>query len=187
VRLTGCDLRCSYCDTEYAFNGGERLTIEDILSRVAGFRIPLVEVTGGEPLLQPEVHTLMRSLADKGMKVLLETSGAHDIGGCDPRVVRIVDLKTPSSGESGKNRWGNLPLLTATDEVKFVIGDRADFDWSAEVVREHHLVDLCTVLFSPVWKKLPLETLAEWIKESSLQVRLQPQLHKILYDDRRSV
>jgi 7-carboxy-7-deazaguanine synthase len=187
VRLTGCDLRCTYCDSEYAFNGGERLTIEEIPSRVATFRTSLVEVTGGEPLLQPEVHTLMRSLADKGMKVLLETSGAHDIGGCDPRVIRIMDLKTPSSGESGRNRWENLPLLRATDEVKFVIADRADFDWSAEIVRKHRLEKCCPVLFSPVWKKLPLETLAEWIKESGLHVRLQPQLHKILYGDRRSV
>ncbi len=187
VRLTGCDLRCSYCDTAYALSGGEPVPIGTIVRKVLDFKTPLVEITGGEPLLQPAVHELMKRLADLNLKVLLETSGAHDISTCDPRVIRIMDLKTPSSGESGKNLWENLRHLKPADEVKFVIGDRADFDWSVETVQKHGLESRCAVLFSTVSPALPLATLAEWILKSGLHVRLQPQMHKILWGDRTGV
>lgn len=181
VRLTGCDLRCTYCDTEYAFYEGTARTLSDILAEVERHPLEMVEITGGEPLLQENAHDLMRVLADRGKKVLLETSGAHDISSCDPRVIRIVDVKCPSSGEADRNLWANLENLRKTDEVKFVIGDRADFDWAVGIVRRHGLKDKCPVLFSAVWDRLPLATLAEWIRDSGEPVRLQPQLHKILW------
>lgn len=181
VRLTACDLRCTYCDTEYAFYKGVKRSIDSIVEEVASHQTTLVEITGGEPLLQPGVHDLMRELANRSYTVLLETSGAHDISTCDPRVIRIMDLKCPSSGEVARNRWENLPHLRKTDEVKFVMGTREDFDWSVGVVRKHRLTETCPVLFSTIWEKLPLATLAEWIKESGLPVRLQPQLHKWLW------
>jgi 7-carboxy-7-deazaguanine synthase len=181
VRLAGCDLRCSYCDTETSFAGGERKTVPEIAAEVRGYGTEMVEITGGEPLLQPAVHDLMRTLAEDGHRVLLETSGAHDISSVDPRVVRIVDVKCPSSGEAARNRWDNLARLRDSDEVKFVIGDRADFDWAVRAVGEHRLTDRCAVLFSAVWDVLPLQTLAEWILDSRVKVRVQPQLHKILW------
>jgi 7-carboxy-7-deazaguanine synthase len=187
VRLTACDLRCSYCDTEYAFYEGSPMEISEIVQKVEEYKLPLVEVTGGEPLLQAPVHVLMKELADRGMTVLLETAGAHDISACDPRVVRIMDLKCPSSKMEHRNRWENLAHLQSTDEVKFVIGTREDFDWSAGVVREYRLVERCPVLFSPVWNVLPLTTLADWIREARLPVRLQPQLHKLLWGEKRAV
>jgi len=181
VRLTGCDLRCTYCDTTYAFTGGKRMSVAEILAEVNGFGTSLVEVTGGEPLLQPVVHDLMKRLANEGKTVLLETSGAHDISACDPRVVRIVDLKCPSSGEMARNRWENLDHLRSRDEIKFVIGTREDFDWAVDTTRKHGLTDKCPVLFSAVWETLSMQKLAEWIQASGLPVRLQPQLHKILW------
>lgn len=181
VRLTGCDLRCTYCDSEYAFVGGNAMTIDEILREVNRFTPALVEITGGEPLLQATVFPLMEALANQGKTVLLETSGAHDIGPCDPRVRRIVDLKCPSSGEMKRNRYENMALLRSTDEVKFVIGDRTDFDWSIEKIHEFHLIDRCPILFSAVWEKLELQTLAQWVRDSGLPIRVQPQLHKILW------
>jgi 7-carboxy-7-deazaguanine synthase len=193
IRLTGCPLRCSWCDTTYAFSGGETLTLPDILERVAGFGCRTVCVTGGEPLAQPACQSLLTALCDAGYSVSLETSGALDIGGIDPRVSRIVDLKAPSSGESEKNRWENLDDLRPTDEVKLVLASRADYDWAKEILagREksalagRRLSDICTVLFSPVWDTLPPAQLAEWILQDRLPVRFQLQLHKVLWGTER--
>jgi 7-carboxy-7-deazaguanine synthase len=187
VRLTGCDLRCTWCDTEYAFHGGTKMSVNEVYDRALSFNTDIVEVTGGEPLLQPKVHLLMKRLADAGKKVLIETSGAHDISKCDPRVIRIMDLKCPASGEMDRNRYENISHLTSRDEVKFVITDRKDFEWSIQMAREFRLADRCTILFSAAWKQLPLQQLGEWIAESDVRVRLQPQLHKILWGDRPSV
>jgi 7-carboxy-7-deazaguanine synthase len=181
VRLAGCDLRCSYCDTKEALSGGKRLPLSAIVETVGSFSTNLVEITGGEPLLQPEVHVLMGRLADLGHLVLLETSGAHDISGVDPRVIRIIDIKCPSSGEAGRNRWSNFDCPRESDEVKFVIADRIDFDWARAQVARLGLSRKCTVLFSPVWEALPARTLAEWVLDSGLNVRVQPQLHKLLW------
>lgn len=181
IRLTGCDLRCSYCDTEYAFYGGNEKTLKEILNEVNQYEISMVEITGGEPLLQKNVHPLMRILADQGKVVLLETSGAHDISICDPRVVRIVDLKCPSSGETTRNRWENLGHITRRDEIKFVIGNRKDFDWALEIVQQYKLTRKCPILFSAVWETLPLTKLGGWIRDCQIPIRLQPQLHKILW------
>lgn len=181
VRLSGCDLRCSYCDSESAFSQGENQSIKHILDEVEKLSTEMVEITGGEPLLQSNVHELMKQLCDRKKLVLLETSGAHDISSVDSRVIRIVDIKCPSSGESNKNHWKNIEHLQEKDEVKFVVGNRNDFDWSLDVVRRHDLTKTCPVLFSATWKKLPLETLAEWIRDSGESIRLQPQLHKILW------
>ena len=186
VRLTACDLRCTYCDTAYAFYEGKPISLLDITKEVDRYSSNLVEITGGEPLLQKNVYDLMQFLADRGKVVLLETSGAHDISKCDPRVARIMDIKCPSSGEVSRNRWENISQLMPTDEVKFVIGNREDFDWAIHIIHEHNLVNRCPVLISAVWNTLPLVTLAEWIKECELNVRLQPQLHKILWGDQRS-
>lgn len=157
------------------------MTIDQILNAAERYSCALVEITGGEPLLQPNVYRLMEALADLGKTVLLETSGAHDISKCDPRVHRVVDLKCPSSGEMDRNRYDNMSILRSTDEVKFVIGDRADFDWSVQMVQEFGLINRCPVLFSAVWKKLELPQLANWVRDSRLPVRVQPQLHKILW------
>src|SRR5580765_3327346 len=143
VRLTACDLRCTWCDTEYAFTGGKKQTLDSIVQNALEYKTDVVEIKGDQPLLQKNVHPLMTRLADAGKTVLIETSGAHDISTCDPRVIRIMDLKCPGSGEMERNRWENLEYLTPKDEVKFVIADRADFDWSEKVVREHRLTDRC--------------------------------------------
>lgn len=185
IRLTGCPLRCSWCDTAYAFSGGETLTPSDILERVAAFGCPTVCVTGGEPLAQPGCNALLTALCDAGYSVSLETSGALDIGGVDPRVSRIVDLKAPGSGESEKNRWENLDGLRPTDEVKIVLASRADYDWAKEIIAGRRLTDRCTVLFSPVWDTLPSAQLAEWILQDRLAVRFQLQLHKVLWGSER--
>jgi 7-carboxy-7-deazaguanine synthase len=184
IRLTACHLRCVYCDTPYAFHSGEPWTPEAILARVAELEPAggLVEVTGGEPLLQPEVLPLMARLADAGHTVLLETSGACDTSGVDPRVRVILDLKTPASGEVDANIWPNLDRIRPMDEVKVVICDRADFDWAAGQVREHHLTDRCQVLFSGAHGRVDPTELGEWILEARLNVRLQVQLHKLLWD-----
>ncbi|MCG3125265.1 MAG: 7-carboxy-7-deazaguanine synthase [Phycisphaerae bacterium] len=181
VRLTGCHLRCTYCDTEYAFYEGGWQTLDQICDTVRGFDCPTVEITGGEPLLQPAVFPLMTRLADACELVMLETSGAVSIAEVDPRVVRIVDLKCPSSGEVERNHWPNVALLTPRDEVKFVIGDRADYEWSRGVLREHRLSERCTVLFSPVFGKLAAVELASWLLADRLDVRLNLQLHKFIW------
>ncbi len=176
VRLTGCRLRCAWCDTDYAFTEGVAMSLDAIISKVQSYACPLVEITGGEPLLQPNVLPLLRRLCDLGVTVLLETSGAEDIADVDPRVIKIMDLKCPSSGECDKNRYANLRLITAKDEVKFVIADRADYDWAKQ-----HLPERGHVLFSPVWDRLPLKTIAEWILADRLPVRLQTQWHKHIW------
>jgi 7-carboxy-7-deazaguanine synthase len=182
IRLTGCNLRCSYCDTAYAFHEGERVSIEAILSRVAAYGCSLVEVTGGEPLLQPETPALLAALCDAGYETLLETGGSLDISALDSRVRRIVDVKCPGSGMVDRNLWENLGVLTGIDEVKFVIRDRADFDWSVEVIRKYELLTKSGVLVSPVFGALPPVDLADWVLASRLPVRMQVQMHKIIWD-----
>ena len=181
VRLTACNLRCTWCDTTYSFHEGTPMKLSDVIVKVLEFNCPLVEITGGEPLLQPNVFPLMTRLCDLGKKVLLETSGCVDVSWVDPRVVKIMDLKCPSSGEAGKNLYENLRHLDKKDEVKFVIADRADYDWAKQQLYEHQLAGICTVLFSPVWEKLPLRALAEWLLADKLPVRLQTQWHKYIW------
>ncbi|MBI5751055.1 MAG: 7-carboxy-7-deazaguanine synthase QueE [Hydrogenophilales bacterium] len=181
IRLTGCPLRCGYCDTEYAFTGGETMALEAILDRVTGLHAHHVCVTGGEPLAQKNCPALLAALCDAGYSVSLETSGALDIGEVDARVSRIVDIKTPASGEAEKNRWENLALLTPSDEVKFVLCDEADYQWAKHALAEHHLPAKCPVLFSPVHGRLEPGQLADWILRDRLPVRMQVQLHKILW------
>jgi 7-carboxy-7-deazaguanine synthase len=182
VRLTGCNLRCRWCDTEYAFYEGRHLTIDDILQRVSAYQCDLVEITGGEPLLQKGIHRLFEVLLSAGFTVLLETSGERDIGCVDSRVVKIMDLKCPSSGEVSRNRLSNLQYLSVHDEVKFVIGDRADFDWACEIIRRHQLPNrVGAVLMSPVFGMLPPLDLADWVLTEQLPVRMQLQLHKHIW------
>ena len=187
VRLTGCPLRCGYCDTSYAFKGGETRALDTILEEVAAFGVEHVTVTGGEPLAQKDCSLLLVALCDAGYRVSLETSGALDIADVDKRVKRVMDIKTPSSGEVERNLWSNLELLTTADEVKFVIGDRDDYDWSKAILREHALVSRCSVLFSPVYEALEARMLADWIIADRLPVRFQIQLHKLLWGDRPGV
>lgn len=183
VRLTGCPLRCQYCDTIYSFFGGEWRTIDDLLAEVAGHGVRHVCVTGGEPLSQKRCLDLLRRLCDAGHVVSLETSGAIDIAEVDPRVSRVLDIKTPGSAEVARNRWENLPLLTAHDQVKFVICNREDYEWSRAVVAEHRLHERCDVLFSPSKSELSARELADWIVQDRLPVKFQMQLHKILWND----
>ena len=185
VRLTGCPLRCSWCDTAYAFSGGETRTLDDILAEVAGHGLRHVCVTGGEPLAQKGCLALLAALCDAGHDVSLETSGALDIAGVDPRVSRIVDLKAPGSGELARNRWENLVLLRAHDELKFVLADAADYAWAKQQIAEYRLAECCTVLLSPVAGALDPAELAGWIVRDRLPVRFQLQLHKILWNDAR--
>ncbi len=180
VRLAGCNLNCSYCDTRYARQGGEALSRETIVSRAEAYPVRLIEITGGEPLLQEETPTLVADLADRGWEVLVETNGSRDISVLDPRAVRIMDLKCPASGESGKTRWENLELLTPRDEVKFVISGREDYLWAKGVVAER-LPPGSEVLFSPAAGLLDPAELAGWILEDGLAVRLQLQLQKIIW------
>ena len=183
VRLTGCPLRCQYCDTAYAFHGGDWWTFDAILEEVARHGARHVCVTGGEPLAQKRCVALLARLCDAGYEVSLETSGAIDIGEVDPRVSRVLDIKTPASGEVGRNLWSNLPLLTPHDQVKFVICDRADYEWSKGVLAEHRLAATCDVLFSPSFGQVSPRELADWIVADRLPVRFQVQLHKLLWDD----
>jgi 7-carboxy-7-deazaguanine synthase len=183
VRLTGCPLRCVYCDTDYAFQGGEWLSVAAIIAQVRTYPTRHVTVTGGEPLAQKACHELLGGLCDAGCDVSLETSGALDIAGVDVRVSRIVDLKTPASGEVDRNCWDNLPLLTPRDEVKFVLADAADYRWARQMLVEHHIHQRCPVLFSPVWGQVDPAQLAEWILRDGLSVRLQMQLHKLLWTE----
>ena len=185
IRLTGCPLRCRWCDTTYAFRGGERLTIDEILARVSDLGLPEVCVTGGEPLAQAACRELLATLADAGHRVSLETSGALSIAGLDPRVRCVMDLKAPGSGEADKNLWDNLDHLRPHDEVKFVLAGRADYDWAKDVLERHGLARRATVLFSPVAGELAPSTLADWIVADRLPVRFQLQLHKILWGDAR--
>ena len=181
VRLTGCPLRCRWCDTEYAFSGGELLGVDEILSRIAGFACPTICVTGGEPLAQKNCLPFLSMLCDAGYSVSLETSGALDIGGVDSRVSRIMDLKAPGSGEVGKNRWENCELLNSHDEIKLVLASREDYDWAVAASRQRRLWDRCPVLFSPVQGALNPAQLAQWILDDGLPVRFQLQLHKVLW------
>ena len=181
VRLTGCPLRCGYCDTAYAFKGGEWMVLEEICDRVAAYHPRHVTVTGGEPLAQKQVLPLLTRLCDAGYEVSLETSGSIALDGVDDRVVTVMDIKTPGSGEMEKNRWGNLQQLSAKDQVKFVLCDRGDYDWARQQLREHELAERCEVLFSPVHGKLEPAELANWIVQDNLPVRFQLQLHKILW------
>jgi len=181
VRLTGCPLRCSWCDTSYAFYEGTERSIESILSELERHECRLVEITGGEPLAQPEVHALITALADRGYTVLIETSGAMDIAPVDRRANIIMDLKCPGSAMEDRNRWTNIPLLKPQDELKFVIKDRADYDWAVTIVRKYALADRHTVLFSPVFGEMDPQALAEWILADDLPVRYQLQLHKFIW------
>ena len=181
VRLTGCQMRCSWCDTEYAFHGGAWMSLDEVLAKVAAFGCPLVEVTGGEPLLQPACLPLLTALCDAGYEVLLETGGGLDIAPVDPRVRRILDIKCPASGESENNRWENLADLRPTDEIKFVVAGREDFDWAKGIIAQRGLAGVCPLHFSPVWESCPPPELAAWILADRLPVRLTLQQHKILW------
>jgi 7-carboxy-7-deazaguanine synthase len=183
IRLTGCPLRCGYCDTSYAFSGGAWWDFPAILSEVAKYSTRYVTVTGGEPLAQKACTALLTALCDKGYEVSLETSGALDVADVDPRVVKVMDLKTPGSGEVDKNRYSNLEFLTANDQVKFVLCDRQDYEWAVAKLREYHLSTRCEVLFSPSHDQLALRDLAEWVLADQLPVRVQIQLHKLIWGD----
>lgn len=183
VRLTFCDLRCTYCDTEYAFYKGTKRSVDEIFAEVIGFDCPLVEITGGEPLLQKNVLPLMERLCDAGRTVLIETSGAHDIAKIDSRVHRIMDLKTPSSGECARNRWENIESLTRGDEVKFVLGSREDYEWARAQIHEHRLAErVGTVLLSPVFGRVDPRDIVTWMLADRLPVRFQLQMHKFIWD-----
>jgi len=181
VRLTGCPLRCTWCDTTYSFTGGEPATIASVLAEVAKYPAKQVCVTGGEPLAQKECLPLLSALCDAGYDVSLETSGALDIAGVDPRVSRIMDLKAPASGEVERNRWENLAHLTAHDEIKIIIAARADYEWARQMIRQHDLPRRCPVLLSPAQGLIEPRDLAEWILADGLEVRFQMQLHKLLW------
>ena len=181
IRLTGCNLRCSWCDTAYAFYDGKNLTVEETLQKVETFGLPLVEITGGEPLLQEDVYPLMEALLKKGYRVMLETSGALPIDKVPEKVIKILDIKCPGSGEEKKNHLENLKFLSPHDEVKFVLLDRADYEWSREMLRKYDMVPSKQVLFSPVYDKLNLKDLSQWILKDRLAVRLQTQLHKVIW------
>jgi len=183
VRLTGCPLRCVYCDSEYAFYGGNWMHFDEILSEIRKYQTPYVCVTGGEPLAQKRCAELLKLLCDEGFKVSLETSGAIDISQADRRVSRVMDLKTPGSGEAGKNLWNNLEQLGRQDQLKFVICSREDYQWAREQLRTRKLDEYCEVLFSPAWEQVEPVELAGWILEDCLPVRFQLQLHKILWGD----
>jgi len=183
IRLTGCPLRCTYCDSEYAFHGGDWMYIDDIVQHVAGYETRYVCVTGGEPLAQKRCLELLNRLCDAGYQVSLETGGAMNISDVDTRVSRVLDLKTPDSGELERNLWSNLDMLTPNDQVKFVICSRSDYEWAREAIHAHELPDGLEVLFSPAWGTLDTAQLAAWVLEDHLAVRVQLQLHKILWGD----
>ena len=187
IRLTGCPLRCNYCDTAYAFTGGEWQDITAILAEVKKYNTAFVTVTGGEPLAQKNCGVLLRQLCDLGYQVSLETSGALAVDAVDARVVKIIDIKTPASGEEGSNRFENLAFLTADDQIKFVICDRDDYLWSRQLIDEYQLADKCEILFSPAYKQLDAAMLADWVLKDQLNVRFQIQLHKYLWGDRPGV
>lgn len=180
VRLTGCNLRCRWCDSEYTFTGGEKISVDDVIARVKSYGCNLVEVTGGEPLAQQESFELIRCLCDEGFEVLIETSGSIDIKPVDARAKIILDIKCPASGEVEKNRWENLDELREHDEIKFVIADRKDYEWARKVIADEHL-ERWTVLLSPVWGEMEPRRLAEWMLEDRLPARFQTQLHKHIW------
>mgnify|MGYP005999307575 CR=1 FL=1 len=183
VRLTGCPLRCHYCDTAYAFSGGSVFPMENVLSQVASYRAQYVTVTGGEPLAQPACHPLLQQLCNAGYNVSLETSGALDVSAVDARVSKVMDVKTPSSGESRRNLDSNIDSLASHDQVKYVIGDRDDYEWSKQHVQQYQLQGRCEVLFSPVYGKVAPDCLADWILADRLAVRFPVRLHKVLWGD----
>lgn len=187
VRLTGCPMRCTYCDTEYAFSGGSNMDIAMILSQVQSFGTKYVTVTGGEPLAQKECHDLLKSLCDAGFDVSLETGGAMDIAPVDARVSVILDIKTPGSQEEKNMRWSNLEHIKAKDEIKFVLCGRDDYDWAKQKISELNLSDKCSILFSPSYSELNSTDLAQWVLEDQLPVRMQLQLHKILWGEKPGV
>lgn len=182
VRLTGCNLRCGYCDTEYAFYNGNEMSVEDVVKSVDGLGIKLVEITGGEPLLQEEVYPLMKAFLQNNYTVMLETGGSLSIEKVPQAVIKIVDLKCPGSGEVGKNNYDNLNRLGPKDEVKFVVLDRADYEWTRETISRYNINQKATILLSPVFDKLDLKSLAEWVLQDNLPARLQTQLHKFIWD-----
>jgi 7-carboxy-7-deazaguanine synthase len=182
VRLTGCNLRCNYCDTEYAFHEGRRMTVGEIIAQLDGYGCRLVEITGGEPLLQDGVHDLIEALLARGYTVMVETSGASDVSPLDPRVIKIMDLKCPGSGEVSRNLWSNLDHLSARDEIKFVISDRADYEWTRATISEHDLASrVNAVLLSCAFGRLEPSRLAAWMLEDRLPARLQLQMHKHIW------
>lgn len=183
VRLTGCPMRCSYCDTAYAFHGGEKRELDDILAEIAQYKAKHITVTGGEPLAQPECHSLMNKLCDAGYSVSLETGGAMDISTVDSRVYIVLDIKTPASNEEHNNTYANLEHIKLSDCLKFVICSEDDYRWSKEFVEAHNLNEKCDVFFSPSADQLPARTLADWIVQDQIPVRLQIQLHKVLWDN----
>ncbi|TAJ81272.1 MAG: 7-carboxy-7-deazaguanine synthase QueE [Gallionellaceae bacterium] len=185
IRLTGCPLRCTYCDTAYAFSGGSSMTLDEIMQTVKSHPTRYVCVTGGEPLAQKNCVTLLKTLCDAGYSVSLETGGALDVSAIDTRVAKVLDIKTPASGEAAKNLWGNLAHLNAHDEIKFVLCGEADYLWAKQVLHEHRLTDKCGVLFSPAQGQLEARDLAEWILRDGLPVRLQVQLHKLLWGNQQ--
>ncbi|MEO5511411.1 MAG: radical SAM protein [Longimicrobiales bacterium] len=187
VRLTGCPLRCTWCDTEYAFHGGEKLSLDEIMARVDAAGTKLVEVTGGEPLVHPGAFVLTTRLLDAGYTVLVETSGSIDVAPLDPRAHKIMDLKCPGSGEVARNLWSNLDHVTPRDEIKFVVKDRADYEWVRDVIRDHDLGgrvqrgQLRALLISPVWDAVEFKDMAQWVLDDHLPVRFQIQLHKLIW------
>jgi 7-carboxy-7-deazaguanine synthase len=183
IRLTGCPLRCQYCDTTYAFTGGNQMALPDILAEVKKYSSRFVTVTGGEPLAQKNCLPLLTTLCDAGYEVSLETSGALDICSVDNRVSRVMDLKTPGSGEVSKNCWSNIECLTPNDQVKFVLCNRDDYDWAVECLRKYRLADICEVLLSPSHREISINDLAEWVLADQLPVRVQIQLHKHIWGD----
>lgn len=183
VRLTGCPLRCQYCDTDYAFNGGQWWQFNDIINEIKQYQTPHITITGGEPLAQKNCIPLLRELCGLGYQVSLETSGAMDVSEVDPRVMKVMDIKTPGSKEAARNRWQNLDYLTLHDEVKFVICDEADYHWSKDIIKQHDLAAKAQILFSPSYQQITPAQLADWILRDRLPVRMQVQLHKIIWGD----
>ena len=183
IRLTGCPLRCQYCDTSYAFYGGEIMSIENIINQIKQFNYKDVCVTGGEPLAQPNTRKLLKNLVDLDFQVSLETGGSIDLEGIDERVKIIMDIKTPDSGESTKNRWKNIEILKKSDELKFVICSREDYQWSKEIIEKNNINEICPILFSPCSESIDPRDLAEWILTDQLSIRFQMQIHKILWDN----
>jgi len=187
IRLSGCPMRCHYCDTAYAFQGGSMMTIDEIIKTIKKYDTPYVTVTGGEPLAQKEVLSLLKVLADQNYEVSLETGGGVSIKEVDPRIKIILDIKTPQSGEEKKNHWDNLNLIHSKDEIKFVLCSREDYDWAKKILNQYKLAEKCDVLFSPVYQKLNTTNLGNWILEDQLPVRMQIQLHKLLWGEKPGV
>ena len=187
IRLSGCPMRCHYCDTAYAFQGGSMMTIDEIIKTIKKYDTPYVTVTGGEPLAQKEVLSLLKVLADHNYEVSLETGGGLSIKEVDPRIKIILDIKTPESGEEKKNHWDNLNLIHSKDEIKFVLCSREDYDWAKKILNQYKLAEKCDVLFSPVYQKLNTTNLGNWILEDQLPVRMQIQLHKLLWGEKPGV